>query len=162
MVKYFLSQLSNCEQNSHKSHLQAMCPHINYINIALKVSSKNFLLGFLTTLALYYSRPTLIRTPLLPKNSVLIREGSFCEKENHMHSQYLLKIFFLSFTEGYPFQRVAFNRGTTVYQLLVEWHRIFNRVLRRNGCFRTGIKPVNIYIYNIYIYTPVVYTVSEL
>ena len=32
----------------------------------------------------------LIRTPLLPKNSVLIRVVSFVEREHHMHSKYLL------------------------------------------------------------------------
>ncbi len=37
-----------------------------------------------------YSSPPLIRTPLLPQNSVLIREVSFAEREHHMHSQYLL------------------------------------------------------------------------
>ncbi len=37
-----------------------------------------------------YSIPPLIRTPLLPNNSVLIREVSFGKREHHMHSQYLL------------------------------------------------------------------------
>ncbi len=37
-----------------------------------------------------YSSP-LIRTPLLPGNSVLIRNVSCAEMEHHMHSQYLLE-----------------------------------------------------------------------
>ena len=37
-----------------------------------------------------YSSPPLIGTPLLPNNSVLIREVSFGEREHYIHSQYLL------------------------------------------------------------------------
>ncbi len=39
---------------------------------------------------LNYSNTPLIRTPLLPQNSVLIREVSFGEREQYIHSQYLL------------------------------------------------------------------------
>ena len=35
-----------------------------------------------------YSSPSLIRTLLLPRNFVLIREVSFGEGEHHMYSQY--------------------------------------------------------------------------
>ncbi len=37
-----------------------------------------------------YSSSPLIRTPLLPNNSLLLREVSFGEREHHMHSWYLL------------------------------------------------------------------------
>ena len=42
------------------------------------------------TIHAVYSSPPLIRTPLLPRNFVLIREVSFGEREHHMHFQYLL------------------------------------------------------------------------
>ncbi len=47
------------------------------------------------------SSPPLLRTPLLSKNSVLITEVSFGEREHHMDSQYLLpKICVLKFIGG--------------------------------------------------------------
>ncbi len=39
---------------------------------------------------MYTVVPPLIRTPLLPRNSVLTREVSFGERQHHMQSQYLL------------------------------------------------------------------------
>ncbi len=38
---------------------------------------------------LVYSSPSLIGSPLLPNNFVLIREVSFGERENYMYSQLL-------------------------------------------------------------------------
>ncbi len=40
----------------------------------------------LDTCIIVYSGPPLIRTPLLPSNSVLIREVSFGEGEHYIHS----------------------------------------------------------------------------
>ncbi len=42
--------------------------------------------GEIYTCLYVYSGPPLIRTPLLPNNSVLIREVSFGEREHYIHS----------------------------------------------------------------------------
>ena len=57
-----------------------------------RLNWKAYRRGRVTTLAfkLDYRGSPLIGTPLLPKNSVLIREVSFGEREHYMHSQYLL------------------------------------------------------------------------
>ncbi len=59
----------------------------NIISITYKITFS----GFITLYTIHiYSGPPLIRTPLLPSNSVLIREVSFGEREHYVHSQYLL------------------------------------------------------------------------
>ncbi len=51
----------------------------------------------------WYSSLLLIRTSLLPKKSVLIREVSFGARENHKHSQYMYLLpTFVYFIEGCP------------------------------------------------------------
>ncbi len=49
----------------------------------------------------------------MPRNSVLIREVSFGDREHHMHSQYLLPRICVLY-RGH--KRVSFKRGTTVFQ----------------------------------------------
>ena len=45
-----------------------------------------------------YSSPLLIGIPLMPNDSVLIKEVSFSEREHRMHSQYLLQRICILFT----------------------------------------------------------------
>ncbi len=60
---------------SHKLHdVLNMPPHSN-VKYGKDVS-----------IGMDYSGPPLIRTPLLPNNSVLIREVSFGEREHYIHS----------------------------------------------------------------------------
>ena len=51
-----------------------------------------------------HSSPPLIGTPLLPNNSVLIREVSLAAREHHMHSRHLLA------KNLCPFQRGVLTR----------------------------------------------------
>ncbi len=67
--------------------------------------------------ALIYSSLRLIRMPLLPRNSVLIGEVSFGDREHHMHSQYLLPRIWqcvlsrgVSCLEGCPLKWFVLNR----------------------------------------------------
>ncbi len=67
-----------------------------------------------------YSIPPLIGTPLLPKNSVVIREMFFGERQDYMQSQTHSTCYQknVPFIKGCPFQRVSFKRGTTVLHIL--------------------------------------------
>ncbi len=92
-----------------------------------------------------YNGPAPIRTPLLPSNSVLIREVSFGEREHHMHSQLAAKNF-VSFLEGCPLYTVSFKRGTTVcvdsvhsttrHSILVQFPRVLHRLSYKVTCDR--------------------------
>ena len=66
--------------NLSLSDLQEQC---HQLNDGLLPLAKMLLLSHCT-----YSSPPLIRTPLLPNSSVLIREVSFGEREHYMYSQY--------------------------------------------------------------------------
>ncbi len=78
-----------------------------------------------------FSRPPLIRTPLLPKNSVLFREVSFGEREHHMHSQNLLpKI--VSIIEGCPLREgpLYSNQMSNSHHLaLITTQNVFSYLL---------------------------------
>ncbi len=69
------------------------------------------------TVCVLYISPPLVRTPLLPRNSVLIWEVSFGWREHHMHSQYLLPKICVPY-RGMSFLETVFKRGTTV---LIKW-----------------------------------------
>ncbi len=60
-----------------------------------------------------YNCPSLIRTPLLPRNFV-IREVAFGEREHHMHSQHLLPGMCVP-SRGVSSLEVSFKRETTVF-----------------------------------------------
>ncbi len=51
-------------------------------------------------------------TPLLPNNSVLIREAPFSEREHHMRSRYMYLL-----PRMCVLSRVSFKRGTTEAKL---------------------------------------------
>ncbi len=70
------------------------------------------------------SSPPRIRTPLLPRKSVLIREVSFAEREHRMHSQYLLpRICVLSsMSRGVPSRECALREG--ILGLLLAYESI--------------------------------------
>ncbi len=56
-----------------------------------------------------YSGPPLIRTPLLPNNSVLIREVSFGEREYYIHNTCCQESVF--FIEGCPLRECPLREG---------------------------------------------------
>ncbi len=65
------------------------------------------------TTFVYCSGLPLTGTPLLPKNSVLIREVSFGEREHLMHSRYLLPRSSVSFLRGVLSRECPLSRSTT-------------------------------------------------
>ncbi len=73
VAQYYLStRRQGCKNSSNGMHLAV-------ISVAT-----------CTCITAVYSGPPLIRTLLLPNNSVLIKEVSFGEREHYIHLQYLL------------------------------------------------------------------------
>ncbi len=68
------------------------------------------LLSFQSCCCSFDNNAALITTPLLPKNFVLIREVCFGERENHMHSQYLLPKICVLY-RGVPFLECLLREG---------------------------------------------------
>ncbi len=79
----------------HLSYVATICWQIGWPHYVICISSLPCIhqsLDLHTVCLHTYGSPPLIGTPLLPNNSVLIREVSFGDREHHMYSQHLLPI----------------------------------------------------------------------